>query len=82
MAVATWPDGSRVYVDGRGLVHLKSSDPAIPEVSLPLQLNGNTAGWSSCGQSHGPIYYHGLQETVDSIRFYRLIEDFLNRLPL
>lgn len=41
---AEWPDGSRAILDSRGLLHLQSSDPAIPEMTLVLN-EGDVAGW-------------------------------------
>ncbi|MDB5337763.1 MAG: hypothetical protein JWN70_3382 [Planctomycetaceae bacterium] len=39
-----WPDGSRAILDSRGLLHLQSSDPSIPEMTLVLS-EDNVAGW-------------------------------------
>src|SRR5207302_6843078 len=46
LSVATWRDGSRAYLDSRGLLHLTSSDSAIPELTLVLT-EGTMAGWCS-----------------------------------
>jgi len=48
LQVAQWPNGSRVFLDSRGLLHLKSHDPAIAEITLVLH-EGKAAGWSSDG---------------------------------
>lgn len=55
---AAWDDGSRAYLDSRGLLHLKSSDPKIPEVSLVLDLE-EAAGWCSDGRFFGKASYIG-----------------------
>ena len=49
LSVATWPDGSRAVLDGGGLLHLRSSDPSIPECSIVLH-DGETAGWVADGK--------------------------------
>jgi hypothetical protein len=61
LAVATWPDGSRAWLDGRGLLHLRSSDGVIPECSLILT-DGPMAGWLDDGRVFGPEYWHDEDE--------------------
>lgn len=46
LKVATWADGSRAYLDSRGLLHLQSSSPHLPEMTFVLH-ETNMAGWSS-----------------------------------
>ncbi|MEM0997036.1 MAG: hypothetical protein AAGN35_08155 [Bacteroidota bacterium] len=41
----TWPDGSVLIVDTRGLLHLRSSDPDIPEIAVPYIVGMATAKW-------------------------------------
>jgi hypothetical protein len=36
LSMAKWPDGSRAYLDSRGLLHLVSREPAIPQITLVL----------------------------------------------
>ena len=36
LSVAAWEDGSRAFVDSRGLLHLKSAERSIPEVTIVL----------------------------------------------
>lgn len=45
LRVATWKDGSRIFLDSRGLLHLQSSDTTLPEMTLVLN-DSNVAGWS------------------------------------
>jgi hypothetical protein len=45
---AEWPDGSRAILDSRGLLHLQSSNRALPELTLALY-EENVAGW--CDQN-------------------------------
>ena len=47
LRVARWRDGSRAYLDGRGMLHLMSGGSA-PEVSLVLA-NSALSGWASDG---------------------------------
>lgn len=57
---AVWPDGSRAVLDSRGLLHLCSSDPLLPEFSIVLA-EGETAGWVADGRRWGPTYFHDAQ---------------------
>lgn len=50
---ASWSDGSRAWLDSRGLLHLRSSRPTLPEMSLVLTDTGVTGGWTSDGQTFG-----------------------------
>jgi hypothetical protein len=53
-----WEDGSKAYVDNRGLLHLISSDPALPQITVLLVLNRQTACWASDGSLGGSSFYH------------------------
>lgn len=53
LRAASWQCGSHVFVDDRGIIHLRSHNPELPEVSL-LLLFGESAGWSSDGHACGP----------------------------
>jgi len=56
---AEWADGSRAFLDKRGLLHLRSSDPSIPEVSLVLAESSRLPAWTSDGKLIGPAYFIG-----------------------
>jgi hypothetical protein len=56
MSVAEWEDGSQLFADSRGLLHLKSSDASIPEASLVLN-DHDIAIWTSDGRMHGSRYF-------------------------
>ncbi len=56
LRVASCPDGSRVFLDSRGLLHLKSADPSLPEISLALS-SGEVAAWTSDGLTAGPSFF-------------------------
>jgi hypothetical protein len=77
-----WPDGSRAFLDSRGLLHLQSSDRSVPEVSLVLR-DGPLAGWCSDGTLFGPHYFTGVKNGPAAIRhvWITAIEPFLRRLP-
>ena len=53
---ATWNDGSRVWIDSRGLLHLRSSDRSIPEATF-LLVEGSVAAWISDGRMFGSYYF-------------------------
>ena len=57
---AEWADGSRAILDSRGLLHLQSSDPAIPECTLVL-CDDDVAGWCADGRIWGSEYFNGLR---------------------
>lgn len=65
LRVATAPDGSRIYVDSRGLLHLRSSNIEIPELSFVILDDGELACWSSDGTRVGPHYLIGNPGTVN-----------------
>ncbi len=56
LQVAEWPNGSQAFLDSRGLLHLKSHDAAVAEVSLVLH-EGEAAGWCSDGLTTGPHFF-------------------------
>lgn len=80
LKVAITTDGSKVWLDSRGLVHLVSSDQSLPQITLVLVNEGRTAGWASDGTCCGPEYFVGDHATVDAQTFYRHIERFIERL--
>jgi hypothetical protein len=76
--VAKWPDGSRAYLDSRGMLHLKSSDPTVPEVSLVLT-KGNMSAWSSSGDYVGPRKFVG-DATPNAVKVSAAVNRFLATL--
>ena len=58
LKLARWKDGSRAWLDSRGMLHLKSSDRSIPEATLVLR-DGALAGWTSEGRTFGMAYFAG-----------------------
>ena len=78
--LATWQDGSQMYLDSRGLLHLRSSDPGIPEATLVLA-DGAVTGWSADGRTWGNPYYTGHPtNSVASDIFTEVLRPFVERL--
>jgi hypothetical protein len=79
LQTAEWPSGSKVFLDSRGLLHLKSHDPTVPEVSLVLS-DGEVAGWTSDGHVCGPkFFFEGEYQSEPKMVFERVMQ-FLERL--
>ena len=77
---ANFPDGSRVFLDARGLLHLQSSDNNIPEVTFVLT-DSELAGWSSDGRMWGPRYFLGNHPATDPATIFReILRPFLKRI--
>ena len=56
LQVARWPNGSQAFLDSRGLLHLKSYDPTVAEVSVVLH-EGEASGWCSDGLISGSNFF-------------------------
>jgi hypothetical protein len=79
LRAATWRDGSRAYLDSRGMLHLKSADGAVPEASLVLS-NDKLAGWTSDGKLYGPTQFRGDTTAADPADLMAVIGRFVGRL--
>ncbi|MFM9966375.1 MAG: hypothetical protein ACKV2Q_34800 [Planctomycetaceae bacterium] len=80
LSVATFTDGSRCFLDSRGMLHCQSSDRSLPEFTLVL-VEGKAAGWSADGHLFGRRYFVGHATPVSSTEFWgRIILPFLKRL--
>ncbi len=79
LRVARWPDGSRAYLDSRGLLHLISSRESTPEISLVLS-NGELAGWTSDGQLFGPRFFTGISPTASPERVQGVLSSFIREV--
>ena len=87
-----WPDGSQALADPRGLLHLRSADPSVPDITLVLVQNRSLGAWAADGTVAGNVYFTNLtgQEPYahpDGVRwlsvpdFYaRYLQPFLARL--
>jgi len=73
-----WP-GGKAFLDSRGLLHLKSHNPAVPEVSLVLA-DGEVAGWTSDGYVCGPSFFFEEARPSEPIRVFERVLQFLKSL--
>ncbi len=62
MRYVEWPDGSRAFLDERGLLHLQSSNTGTPEVTFVLAESTSMPAWASDGRKIGPPYFVGDHE--------------------
>lgn len=79
LQTAEWPSGSKVFLDSRGLLHLKSRDPALPEVSLMLS-DGEVAGWTSDGHVCGPAFFFENEYQSEPKLVFERVMQFLKHL--
>lgn len=78
-----WKDGSEAVTDSRGLLHLRSSDESIPEITIIMILGKSSACWASDGNVCGSDYFIGVPGTnkVATDLFYRkYIQAFIDVL--
>ena len=77
---ATWQDGSRAVRDSRGMMHLKSSDRTIPELTLVLY-EGALTGWCADGRWFGSPYFIGDHTpTPGAVIYEEVLKPFVLRL--
>lgn len=69
-----WNDGSEVLADSRGLLHLRSSDASIPEITIVMIMGKPTACWADNGSICGPAYFTG----IDMFARSTAVSDFYN----
>jgi hypothetical protein len=79
MRLATWGDGSRAYLDTRGMLHLVSSDRRLPQLTLTLS-TAPIAGWSSNGQTFGWAYFLESAPTSEPAVALEILRQFCARL--
>jgi hypothetical protein len=79
LRIATWPCGSKAFLDSRGLLHLKSHDSSVPEISLVLS-GEEVAGWTSDGHVCGPKFFFDGDHDSDPERVFECLLQFLNYL--
>lgn len=78
-----WDNGSEIFFDGKGFMHLISSDESIPEITIVLILDRSTACWASDGNVCGSEYFTGVAGTsrIPVDQFYKkYILAFIDRL--
>jgi hypothetical protein len=69
-----WNDGSELLADSRGLLHLRSSDASIPEITIVMIMGKPTGCWAADGTVCGPAYFTGVQMMPKSTA----VSDFYN----
>lgn len=78
-----WDDGSEAIVDPRGLLHLKSPDKSLPEITVILVLDRVVTCWASDNSACGSPYFMNEKTVVvkSAELFYNdYIQKFINRL--
>jgi hypothetical protein len=79
LRTATWKDGSQAFLDSRGMLHLKSADPRLPEITLVLT-NSPIGGRTSEGHTFGWAFFHGEAPTTQPEYAHSLLLRFSSRL--
>ncbi|MGN6544074.1 MAG: hypothetical protein ACTHK7_03430 [Aureliella sp.] len=70
--VARFPSGTLAWLDGRGLLHLRTDDRDIPEISLVL-CEGPSGGWLSDGRVWGDAAFHGQSSSLAVSEMYEQV---------
>ncbi|MCP3915295.1 MAG: hypothetical protein GY711_07050 [bacterium] len=76
---AEWPDGSRAYLDSRGMLHLVSADLDVAEITLVLS-GREPGGWLSTGSTFGPSRYRIGGPTADAEEFTGALCRFMEQI--
>jgi len=71
--------GNKMFLDSRGLLHFKHSNPDVPEVSI-LLADGEVAGWTSDGRVCGPQFFFDGPIVCDSQGVFERIMTFFTKL--
>ncbi len=74
---ARGPDGSRIFLDSRGMLHLCPVDKSQAEVTLVLPGEGALAAMDSMGRMTGSAFFVGGIGTVPGSVFFRQIQQFM-----
>jgi len=71
---AKWADGSTAIFDSRGVLHLKSSNTSIPEISLLFIIGKATPCWASNGHYSGSSYFNSNDSltAITPVHFHKL----------
>lgn len=78
LALAESADGTRLYLDSRGFLHIVPGDPTLPQAALVLK-DRMLSGWFSDGTWFGDRYFIGDRPPIDSASAYdRLTHCFQN----
>ncbi|PTY04067.1 hypothetical protein DB346_04550 [Verrucomicrobia bacterium LW23] len=57
LSVATWEDGSKAWLDSRGLIHLQPARTDLVEITVVLA--ERPGAWTSDGHLCGPVFFTG-----------------------
>lgn len=82
-SVRRWPDGSEAVIDSRGLVHLRSADSTIPEITFVIITGGASACWASDGAITGNDYFlrdYRSGFITEDVFYERYIQRFIDKL--
>lgn len=79
LRLARLPNGSKAWLDNRGLIHLKSHDPDVPDITLMLSLF-EVAAWSSDGKTSGPKHFFATPHTPMPSEIFAHLMQFRARL--
>lgn len=80
LRVAAWRNGSRAWTDTRGMLHLRSGDSRLPEISIVLTDESALAVWTADGRLCGPRYFVGDRATTDAAEVFAVITRFVEGL--
>jgi hypothetical protein len=78
-----WENGSSALLDSRGVLHLKSHDSSIPEISILLVVDQPSACWCADGIVSGSAYFTEKTEahqTEPSVFYKNYINRFITSL--
>jgi hypothetical protein len=76
---AEWKDGSRAFLDSRGMLHLKSADVRLPEITIILS-DRSLGGRTSEGHTFGWAFFHPEPPTAGDVYVHALLRRFTARL--
>ncbi len=79
LQVAEWPCGSKAWLDSRGLLHLRSHDPSILELTLTLN-QGDMSAWTSDGQCSGIPFFTGKNQSTTMEPAAAVLKSFCDRI--
>jgi hypothetical protein len=74
LLVARWTDGRRAWLDSRGMLHLRSGIPDVPEVTIALGAN-SLAAWCSAGEWIGSPFFRGEHPETLASRMWAALHD-------
>lgn len=79
LRVAELAGGGKMFLDSRGLLHLKSGNPDMPEISLILA-ESEVAGWTSDGLVCGPQFFFEKPIVSDPSGVFERVMNFFTKL--